>query len=227
MPSLSLIDITRPDADFPPEDAIPILNLPDRQDRDIWIPQLIRAKRPFAISSLEAISLDEIPRLAETCKRRKLSVAILNAYRLVPVFARLREVAVSGCLGIPNAIQIHVPSITSSVLCADLALWLLPNATPDALSSATNNCITVAISGPNGKAEASFDMESHNASLIVQIGETVRAITVQSMASACLAERDILSNTLPFAHRWPLLMHANDTASAIALAEAFAANGKK
>ncbi|MBO7620802.1 MAG: hypothetical protein J6T06_09845 [Victivallales bacterium] len=56
MPSISLIDITKPDADFPPEDIIPVLNLPSRQDRDNWLPRLIRAKRPFAISSMETIS---------------------------------------------------------------------------------------------------------------------------------------------------------------------------
>ena len=227
MPSIPLIDITRPDADFPPEDAIPVLNLPNRQDRDVWIPRLIRAKRPFAISSLEAISQEEVSRLAETCKHRKLPVAILSAYRLIPAFARLREVAVSGCLGVIDAVQIHVPTTASTILCADLALWLLPNASSNALSTADGHRIAVAVSGSNGKAEASLDMDSHNASLVIHIGETTRTLTVPSATSAYSAERDILSNTLPFAHRWPLLMHADDAASAIAMADAFAANIKK
>ncbi|MBR5026490.1 MAG: hypothetical protein IKX48_15620 [Victivallales bacterium] len=66
MPSITLIDITRPDADFPQEDVVPVLNFSDRQDRDVWLPRLIRAKRPFAIASLEAISQEEVTRLAET-----------------------------------------------------------------------------------------------------------------------------------------------------------------
>ena len=94
MSSIPLINITRPDADFPPEDAVPVVNLPNRQDRDIWIPRLIHAKKPFAIASLDAISQEEVTRLAETSRRRKLPVAILNAYRLIPVFARLRFVQV-------------------------------------------------------------------------------------------------------------------------------------
>ena len=227
MPSIPLIDITRLDADFPPEDAVPVLNLPDRQDRDVWLPRLIRAKRPFAISSLEAISQEEVTRLAETCRRRKLPVVILNTYRLIPAFARLREVAVSGCLGVIDTIQIHVPTAASAVLCADLALWLLPNASPDALSTTDGHRITVTVSGPNGKAEASLDMDSHDTSLVVRIGDTTRTITVPSVTSAYSAERDILSNTLPYAHRWPLLMHVDDAASAIAMADAFAANIKK
>jgi len=227
MPSIPLIDITRLDAEFPPEDAVPVLNLPDRQDRDIWLPRLIRAKRPFAISSLEAISQEEVTRLAETCRRRKLPVVILNTYRLIPAFARLREVAVSGCLGVIDAVQIHVPTAASSILCADLALWLLQNASTDVLSTTDGHRITVTVSGPNGKAEASLDMDSHDASLVINIGETNRTITVPSVTSAYSAERDILSNTLPFAHRWPLLMHADDAASAIAMADTFAANSKK
>ena len=47
-------------------------------------------------------------RLAETSKRRKLPIAIINAFRLIPVFARLREVVVSGCLGTIEAIQISL-----------------------------------------------------------------------------------------------------------------------
>ena len=227
MPSITLIDITRPNADFPSEDAVPVLNLPDRQDRDAWLPRLIRAKHPFAIASLEAISQEEVTRLGETCKRRKLPVVILNAYRLIPAFARLREVAVSGCLGVINAVQIHVPTAASAVLCADLARWLLPNASPDVLSTVDGHRIDVAVSGPNGQAEASHDMASRDASLVIRIGETSRTITVPSATSAYSAERDILSNTLPFAHRWPLLMHVDDAASAIAMADAFAANIKK
>ena len=227
MPSIPLIDITRPDADFPPEDAVPVLNLPDRQDRDVWLPRLIRAKRPFAISSLEAISQEEVTRLAETCRRRKLPVVILNTYRLIPAFARLREVAVSGCLGVMDAVQIHVPTAASSILCADLALWLLPNASADALSTADDHRIAVTVSGSNGKAKASLNTDSHDASLVIRIGDTTRTITVPSVTSAYSAERDILSNTLPFAHRWPLLMHADDAASAIAMADTFAANSKK
>lgn len=227
MPSITLIDITRPDADFPQEDVVPVLNLPDRQDRDVWLPRLIRAKRPFAIASLEAISQEEVTRLAETCRRRKLPVAILNAYRLIPAFARLREVAVSGCLGIPDTVKIHVPSTASTVLCADLARWLLPNASSDALSTADDNRIAVAVSGSNGQVETSLDMASRDASLVIRIGETTRTITVPSATSAYSAERDILSNALPFAHRWPLLMHADDAASAISMADAFAANIKK
>ena len=227
MPSISLIDITKPDADFPPEDVIPVLNLPNRQDRDNWLPRLIRAKRPFAISSMEAISQEEVTRLAETCRRRKLPVVFLNAYRLIPVFARLREVAVSGCLGAIDAVQIHVPSAVSTVLCADLALWLLPNASSDTLSTTDDHRISVTVSGPNGKAEASLDRDAHDASLVIRIGDTTRTITVPSVTSAYSAERDILSNTLPSAHRWPLLMHADDAASAIAMADVLAANSKK
>ena len=227
MPPIALINITRQDADFPPEDTLPILNLPNRQDRDAWIPRLIRAKRPFAVASLEAISQEEVLRLAETCRRRKLPVAILNAYRLIPVFARLQEVIVSGCMGTLNAIQIHIPSAASAVLCADLALWLLPNASSDALSTADDNRIAVVVSGSNGRAETSFDMDSHDASLIVRIGETTHTSAVRSTSSPIFVEREILSNTLPFARRWPLLMHADDAASAIAMAETFAANIKK
>lgn len=227
MSFIALIDITRPDADFPPEGAIPVLNLPDRQDRDLWIPRLIRAKRPFAIASLDAVSQEEVTRLAETCRRRKLPVAILNAYRLIPVFARLREVVVSGCLGTMEAVQVHVPSAMSAVLCADLALWLLPAAPPEALSITADNRLTIVATGSNGKADAVLDMDARKTSLTVHIGETHREITVPQMTSALLAERDILSNTLPFAHRWPLLMHSDDAASAITMADAFATNGKK
>ena len=152
MSFIALIDITRPDEDFPPEGAIPVLNLPGRQDRDLWIPRLIRAKRPFAIASLDAVSQEEVTRLAETCRRRKLPVAILNAYRLIPVFARLREVVVSGCLGTMEAVQVHVPAAMSAVLCADLALWLLPAAPPEALSITADNRLTIVATGSNAKA---------------------------------------------------------------------------
>ncbi len=227
MSSIPLINITRPDADFPPEDAVPVVNLPNRQDRDIWIPRLIRAKRHFVIASLEAISLEEVPRLAETCKRRKLPVAILNAYRLIPVFARLREAAISGCLGIPDTVQIHIPSAASPVLSADLALWLLPDVSPDALSTTDDKRIAVAVAGPNGTAEASFDIVTHDGSLLIRIGETIRSLSVPSKTSPIFAECDILSNTLPFARRWPLLMHADDAATAISLAAPFIVNTKK
>jgi len=230
MPSIALIDITRPDADFPSEDTVAVLNLPNRQDRDNWIPRLIRAKRPFAIASLQAISLEEVPRLAETCKRRKLPVAILNAFRLIPVFARLREVVVSGCLGKIEAEQVHFPPTASPILCTDLALWLLPTASSEVLSTADDDRITVAVTGSNGSADAMLDMNTRNASLSVRIGETSRTITVPPITSALMTEHDILTNTLPTAHRWPLLMHVDDVASAIAIAEAYianAANGKK
>ena len=227
MSFIALIDITRPDEDFPPEGAIPVLNLPDRQDRDLWIPRLIRAKRPFAIASLDAVSQEEVIRLAETSRRRKLPVAILNAYRLIPVFARLRETIVSGCLGTMEAVQVHVPAATSAVLCADLALWLFPSASTETLSAADGNRMAVVVSGSNGRADAILDMDAHKASLAVRIGETHREIAVPQMTSALPAERDILANTLPTAHRWPLLMHADDAASAIVTAEAFATNGKK
>ena len=223
----ALTDITRPDADLPTEDAIPVLNLPERQDRDLWIPRLIHAKKPFAIASLDAISQEEVTRLAETCRHRKLPVAILNAYRLIPVLARLREVVVSGCLGKMNAVQVHVPAAISAVLCADIALWLLPAASAENLSAASDNRITVAVTGSNGKADAILDMDARKASLAVRIGETHREIAVPQMTSAVTAERDILSNTFPAAHRWPLLMHADDAASAIVMAEAFTTNGKK
>ena len=227
MPFITPIDITTSETDFPSEDAIPVLNLPDRQARDNWIPRLIRAKRPFAIASIDAVSQEEIMRLAETCKRRKLPIAILNAFRLIPVFARLREVVVSGCLGTIEAVQIHIPSTVSSILCADLALWLLPTASSEALSTAKDNCVALAVIGSNGKADAMLDMAAQNASLIVCIGGTERTINVPSITSAITAERDILANTLPAAHRWPLLMHVDDAAKAITMAEAFAANGKK
>lgn len=223
----ALIDITRPDADLPAEGAIPVLYLPERQDRDLWIPRLIHAKKPFAIASLDAISQEEVTRLAETSRRRKLPVAILNAYRLIPVFARLREVVVSGCLGKMNAVQVHVPAAISAVLCADIALWLLPAASAENLSAASDNRIAVAVTGSNGRADAILDMDARKASLAVRIGETHREIAVPQMTSAVTAERDILSNTLPAAHRWPLLMHADDAASAIVMAEAFTTNGKK
>ena len=227
MPFIVPIDITTMETDFPSEDAIPVLNLPNKEAREHWIPRLIRAKRPFAIATLEAISLEEVTRLAETCKRRKLPVAILNAFRLIPVFARLREVVVSGCLGTTEAIQVHVPAAASTVLCADLALWLLPTASAEALSTADDNCVAVTVTGSNGKADAILDMDARKASLAVRIGKTHREITVPYMTSALMAERDILANTLPTAHRWPLLMHADDVASAIVLAEAFVTNGKK
>lgn len=227
MSFISLIDITRSDMDFPPEGALPVLNLPDRQDRDLWIPRLIRSKRPFAITSMDTVSQEEVMRLAETSRRRKLPVAILNAYRLIPVFARLREVVVSGCLGRMEAVQVHVPAAICAVLCADLALWLLPTASPEALSSAGDNRIAVIATGSNGSAGAVLDIELHTASLALRIGETHREITVPHMTSALMAERDILANTLPTAHRWPLLMHADDAASAITMADAFTTNGKK
>ena len=169
----ALIDITRPDADLPAEGAIPVLYLPERQDRDLWIPRLIHAKKPFAIASLDAISQEEVTRLAETCRRRKLPVAILNAYRLIPVFARLREVVVSGCLGKMNAVQVHVPAAISAVLCADIALWLLPAASAENLSAASDNRIAVAVTGSNGRADAILDMDARKASLAVRIGETL------------------------------------------------------
>ena len=219
----ALTDITRPDADLPAEGAIPVLNLPERQDRDLWIPRLIHAKKPFAIASLDAISQEEVTRLAETSRRRKLPVA----YRLIPLFARLREVVVSGCLGKMNAVQVHVPAAISAVLCADIALWLLPAASAENLSAASDNRIAVAVTGSNGRADAILDMDARKASLAVRIGETHREIAVPQMTSAVTAERDILSNTLPAAHRWPLLMHADDAASAIVMAEAFTTNGKK
>jgi hypothetical protein len=230
MPFIIPIDITTPETNFPPEDAIPVLNLLNKEARDNWIPRLIRAKRPFAIASMEAISREEVTRLAETCKRRKLPVAILNAFRLIPVFARLREVVVSGCLGTIEAVQVHFPPIASPVLCADLALWLLPTASAEVLSTAGDNRVTVAVTGSNGSVYAMLDMNARNTSLTVCIGETSRTIIVPPITSGLMAERDILTNTLPAAHRWPLLMHVDDTASAIAMAEAYvanAANGKK
>ena len=227
MPFIAPINITTADKDFPPEDAIPILNVPNKEARDNWIPRLIRAKRPFAIASINAISQAEIPRLAETCKRRKLPVAILNAFRLIPVFARLREVVVSGCLGTIEAVQVHLPPTASPILCADLALWLLPTAFSKVLSTADDNRVAVAVTGSNGSADTMLDMNARNASLTVRIGETSRTITVPPITSALMAERDILTNTLPAAHRWPLLMHVDDAASAIAMAEAFTANIKK
>ncbi len=227
MPFLVPINITNQDADFPPEDAIPVLNLPNKEARDSWIPRLIRAKRPFAIASMDVVTSEEVMRLAETCRRRKLPVAILNAFRLIPVFARLREVVASGCLGTISAVQVHVPPTTSPVLCADLVLSLLPTASAEALLTATDNCITVTVDGSNGKADASLDMAAQSASLAVRIGGTERTINVLPSTSALVAERDILANTLPAAHRWPLLMHVNDAASAITMADAFAANGKK
>ncbi len=227
MPFIVSIDITTADTALLSEDAIPVLNLPDRQARDNWIPRLIRAKRPFAIASIDAISQEEIMRLAETSKRRKLPIAIINAFRLIPVFARLREVVVSGCLGTIDTVQVHVPADVSPVLCADLALWLLPNASSEGLSTAEDNRVAVTISGSNGNANATLDMDAHKASLTVHIGNTQRTITVPSTSSALMAERDILANTMPIAHRWPLLMHVDDAAKAIAMAEAYAANGKK
>lgn len=227
MPFIVPIDITTADKDFPPEDAVPVLNLPNKQDRDNWIPRLIRAKRPFVIASMDAVSPEEVIRLAETCKRRKLPIAILNAFRLIPVFARLREVVVSGCLGTIEAVQVHVPSTVSPALCADLALWLLPTASTEALSAATDNHIAVTASGSNGSADAVLDMDANKAFLTVHIGDTQRTIVIPPIASALMAERDILANTLPTAHRWPLLMHVDDAAKAITMAEAFATNGKK
>ena len=227
MPFIALIDITTVDTDFPPEDTVPVLNLPDKQDRDNWIPRLIRAKRPFAIASIDAISQEEIMRLAETSKRRKLPIAIINTFRLIPVFARLREVIASGCLGTIENVQIHVPSTVSAVLCADLALWLLPTASSEALSTTEDNRIAVAVIGSNGKADAMLGMEAQTASLAIRIGGTERTITVPPITYALMAERDILANTVPIAHRWPLLMHVDDAAKAIAMVEACAANGKK
>ena len=227
MPFIALIDITTVDTDFPPEDTVPVLNLPDKQDRDNWIPRLIRAKRPFAIASIDAISQEEIMRLAETSKRRKLPIAIINAFRLIPVFARVREVVASGCLGTIENVQIHVPSTVSAVLCADLALWLLPTASSEALSTTEDNRVAITVTGSNGKANAILDMDAHKASLAIRIGGTERIIPVPPITSALMAERDILTNTAPIAHRWPLLMHADDAAQAITMAKAFATNGKK
>ena len=227
MPFIALIDITTVDTDFPPEDTVPVLNLPDKQDRDNWIPRLIRAKRPFAIASIDAISQEEIMRLAETSKRRKLPIAIINTFRLIPVFARVREVVASGCLGTIENVQIHVPSTVSAVLCADLALWLLPTASSEALSTTEDNRVAITVTGSNGKANAILDMDAHKASLAIRIGGTERIIPVPPITSALMAERDILTNTAPIAHRWPLLMHADDAAQAITMAKAFATNGKK
>ena len=227
MSFIALIDITKPDAVFPPEGTLPVLNLPDRQDRDLWIPKLIRSKRPFAIASLDAVSQEEVIRLAETSRHRKLPVAILNAYRLIPVFARLREVVVSGCLGTMETVQVHVPTATSAILCADLAHWLLPAASAEALSITADNRLTVVATGSNGRADAMLDMNARKAFLSTHIGEIHREIAVPEMISALMAERDIRANTLPAAHRWPLLMHADDAASAITMADAFTTNGKK
>ena len=227
MPFIASIDISTAETDFPPEDAVPVLNLPDKQDRDNWIPRLIRAKRPFAIASIDAISQEEIMRLAETSKRRKLPIAIINAFRLIPVFARVREVVASGCLGTIENVQIHVPSTVSAVLCADLALWLLPTASSEALSTTEDNRVAITVTGSNGKANAILDMDAHKASLAIRIGGTERIIPVPPITSALMAERDILTNTAPIAHRWPLLMHADDAAQAITMAKAFATNGKK
>ena len=227
MPFIVPIDITTAETDFPPEDAIPVLNLPDKDARDSWIPRLIRAKRPFAIASIDAISLEDIPRLAETCKRRKLPVAILNTLRLIPVFARLQEVVVSGCLGTIDAVQVQIPSTIASVLCADLALWLVPTASPKDISMAEDNRIAGAVSGSNGTAAAMLDKTVLTASLAIHIGDTQRKITVPPITSALMAERDSLVNTLPAAPRWPLIMHVNDAAKAITMAKAFATNGKK
>ena len=115
----------------------------------------------------------------------------------------------------------------SAVLCADLALWLLPSVSAENLSAAEDNRIAVVVNGRNGRADAILDMDARKASLAIRISETHREIAVPQMTSTLMAERDILTNTLPTAHRWPLLMHADDAASAIVMAEAFTTNGKK
>lgn len=227
MPSIPLIELTRQETELPPADAIPVLNLPSKQDKDFWILRLIHAKRPFAIASPDIISADEILRLAETCKRRKLPVAILDAYRLLPVFARLKEIAVSGCLGRTSVLKVRIPASASAMRCADLALWLLPSVGPDAFSSVGDNRLTVVLSGPNGDAEASLNMATRDASLALRIGGATRAIAVPSATSPCFAERDILANAPLSGRRWPLLMHVDDAAAATMLAADFATNAKK
>lgn len=226
MPSTQLIDITTAEAEFPPEGAIPILALRDRKDRDDWFAQLIRAKRPFAVASLDAVSEEEIQRLATTGKRRKLPIAFLDAYRLIPVFARLKEIAVSGCLGGIAAVHACIPAIANGPLCADLALWLCPSASSESLAAVDDDRLAVTIDGSNGSATASLDMAKHEASLAVVIGGTTRESSVP-WGEPQKAERDILANTSLASHRWILLMHADDAANAIALSTAFAEEAKK
>lgn len=226
MSSTQLIDIVSKEAVFPPSGAIPVLNLPDRQDRDDWIGRIIRAKRPFAIASPDVLSAEETRRLAETGKRRKLPIAILGAYRLIPVFSRLKEIVVSGCVGTLTAIHVRIPAAVPPCLGADLALWLSSSASSESLAASDDDRLVVTIDGTNGGVSASLDWLKRESSLSVTIAGTTRESLI-SWSDPQKAERDILANTVPAHHRWILLMHADDAANAIALSKAFGGESQK
>ena len=202
------------EADYMAEDAVPILgNLP-QEELDEWIPRLIRAKRPFALDSAELIPPESLVRLSETAARRKLAIAILHSYRLLPVFARLKELIASNCLGTPRTTQLTIPSTASPILCTDLAEWLCPSHADLTFTVADDSCITLQISADNGYASARFNVMSHISDFTTNICGTTRVIAVP-YADPFRAEMDILVNTLPYRSKWPLLMHVDDAATAI------------
>ncbi|MBP5671788.1 MAG: hypothetical protein J6X49_05325 [Victivallales bacterium] len=215
MPLLNhLVYLPASEADFMAEDAVPILNHLSKAELDEWIPRLIRAKRSFAIDSVELLPPESLNRLAETTRRRKLAVAILHSYRLLPIFARLKELLASNCLGTLRDMQISIPQQASLLLCMDLAAWLCQNQLEPSPSATDNNRITLHTTSDNGFATAWFDVTSNSSELTVQLCGTTRTVTIP-YAEPILAEKDILANTIPYKHRWPLLMHAQDTVNAM------------
>lgn len=196
------------------EDAVPILGHLPKAELDEWIPRLIRAKRPFAIDSVEMLPPESLNRLAETAGRRKLAVAVLHSYRLLPVFARLKELLASNCLGTLRDMQISIPQEASLLLCMDLASWLCQNQLEPSPSTIDNHRITLHIISNNGFATACFNVTSKSSELTVQLCGTTRTVAIP-YAEPILAERDILANTIPYKRRWPLLMHVQDAADAI------------
>lgn len=209
-----LVYLPANEADFTAQDTVPILGHLPNDELDEWIPRLIRAKRPFAIHSAELIPFESLVRLSETAARRKLAIAVLHSYRLLPVFARLKELVASNCLGKLHEMQMSIPSAASPILCADLAEWLYQSHADLTPTVADDNCITLQISADNGYASARFNVISHISDFTTNICGISRVIAVP-YADPFRAEMDILVNTLPYRRKWPLLMHVDDAATAI------------
>ena len=209
-----LVTITSGMTDFPEENTVPILQLAEPDARRNWTTRLIRAKIPFAIASANHLQAEEILRLAETSKRRKLPVAILHSYRLMPVFARMKELLVSGCLGAMPVVRVRFPQDANAIFYADIAIWLSQQPSSQYLAQDEAELVVVTADGPNGHAEASCNPLSHESSMTIRLGGSAREIAIPQ-GDPYLAERDVLACTLPIKHRWPLLMHANDAAEAL------------
>ena len=209
-----LVYLPASEADFTAENAVPILGCLPQHELDEWIPQLIRTKRPFALDSIEVIPPESIIRLAETAKRRRLTIAVLHAYRLLPIFARMKELLASNCFGALRDAKVSIPKTGSPLLCADLASWLCQNQLETSLSDTDDTQIAMSLSADNGSATARFDLTSYASELTIHIFGTVRRFAIP-YAAPILAEKDILANTVPCKRKWPLLMHVEDAAAAI------------